>query len=227
MIRKRSELWTVTGHDSIDYHVQEKEGRYMSLAFSPEYIKWVAEMKQALDKQVRVRKSNLPFIMENKLIRAQNVEAFAAHARNGNKSRSFKGKPYKRLRLLPAGTRRILERESARRTANQKIAPEEWLHRVESIKSEPIRLVTASIIWWDYFAQRLWCDRWPHLDVYIDKRNKVFPPDRTIAIYLFRCGYSPYTAKCRARTPKFVLEREQMASELRNNSYVDEDHRDN
>lgn len=66
------------------------------------------------------------------------------------------------------------------------IPPEEWRRRLKLLPA-PQRIAVARIVWWDHFAERLFSERWPHLDGMIKHRDEV--PDDVLVDGLVAVGY--------------------------------------
>lgn len=87
----------------------------------------------------------------------------------------------------------------------------EWREKLLSISDERARFFAASIVWWDYFGQRMGNEAWNHLDDIIEPKNyralMEFPSStKEVSDALFLIGYNRIDADTRARGPKIGKE---------------------
>jgi hypothetical protein len=83
-----------------------------------------------------------------------------------------------------------------------KESPEFWYNGIISLP-ENVRATVAKVVWWDHFAPRLVCERWPHLDEWLDKPI-VDILQKDWVTYLTKIGYTEYEAASRCTEQRFT-----------------------
>lgn len=107
----------------------------------------------------------------------------------------------KAVRWLPPGaTPQMIERAKWSYKSHQ-LPPHKWRERVMKIEPRKVRVQTACYIYWDFFAGRMYGERWPHLDDLVAQYNR---EDESVPIKqqvkaLVKCGYPLEVAKYRTR----------------------------
>ena len=81
--------------------------------------------------------------------------------------------------------------------ALRKKKPEQWLRDIMRLKPR-MRLCVAPLIWWDYFADRMFDERWTHLDEMIADFTARASDEATM-LALVECGYTPFQSWCRVK----------------------------
>ena len=108
------------------------------------------------------------------------------------------------LDMLPRHLRLIFKPERKARAALKRLAPGQWLWRIEKIPARPLRCRVACIVWWDYFASRTIAERWPHLDKYVEAPFVEFPED-SVRLGLFAVGYTALQAYSRIQHHTYYI----------------------
>ena len=81
-------------------------------------------------------------------------------------------------------------------------SPEEWRSAIDVITDPSIKIQTACIVWWDYFAHRVVSNRWHHLDEYVQAWNvHIHVPQSQFEAALLSIGYLPEDARSRSTLP--------------------------
>lgn len=88
---------------------------------------------------------------------------------------------------------------SVTRTWGHGVGPGEWRRRLLTLMP-PARWAAARIVWWDFFGDQMYSERWKHLDDMIKHRTEVDAV--TLANALVAIGYTEQRAAARVMPPK-------------------------
>lgn len=76
--------------------------------------------------------------------------------------------------------------------------PQEWRDMIDALDIGHVeRVQVATIIWWDYFGERVTSQRWPHLDDIRSQWRDVAFDRATVVNALATLGYAPHRAELR------------------------------
>ena len=92
--------------------------------------------------------------------------------------------------------------------------PDEWARQIKKltipylpmpafgVTDMHIRAQVACIVWWDFFGYRLVPQRWPHLDIYVNKQY-VWLPREVMIEGLVILGYPQKWAEARIKVNQY------------------------
>lgn len=104
--------------------------------------------------------------------------------------------------LLKKSRRRKIE--WYRRAVCRRRSPEEWSAIIETIKDRIVRGYVARIVWWDYFGQPGYAQKYEDnikiLDEYVNEVGAPLVHPKKIIIGLIRCGWPKNSARTRLRS---------------------------
>jgi len=89
------------------------------------------------------------------------------------------------------------ERTAWMRQARQ-VGPEEWARRVGGMAAGPVRAKVATLVWWDFFGDRMAGERWGHLDGFLGAGADADVDEAALAAGLAAVGYPAGVAAERA-----------------------------
>ena len=191
---------------------------------SPEFHAEVELVAKAIEHDKQITGLNLGVSEHNRVLRAANVPL---RRQNENlqqlnarrKAQGLPGLSYQPLAPMKPYAHKLeswatdtIKRETTAAVMRLNRGPDEWKALIKEIHPLPLRGEVANIVWWDYFGNRVSCERWPHLDKYIDSKPGIYkedapPPaeDKAIIIALYGLGYTAIQAVRRITGYDFAL----------------------
>ena len=167
-----------------------------------EWVRWCEELAWARSEQKRINKLNAPTTAANRVIRAKNRELLAKKRKRGSTPPVLH-----RLIQLPhrvcRDAARILKREDDAVELLYAKLPEMWRLEIDGLE-EPVKSRVACFVWWDYFGDQPYEQRWPHLDDLLQTRYIKVPREQQVCA-LIKLGYTPYMAIKRTEVEEYIV----------------------